>query len=269
MTNLSDYFLDKTFSGDAVAADINTGKIAWVDGAPLTGTASIKPLPEQNKIKLLIQNPTGISDANYTPGNFSGNQGAQIIRAAELVGATWPSWTLGTDGYCYGNGSWRAFVSCTGLSVPTIGRKYQFWGKTANATLTDGYGVRIQFNVQAGATDYWMLQLTWDNAASAFRFRMCEVIASVITPRGTVQWLPTSVNVPSYWHMTCFERDDYVYGSLHMWEQDALADHGAVSTEYYVASRGFKSYTQFNFSTWNNTTTEWLARGCMIEELMF
>lgn len=253
-----------TADGDAVAADVNTGKIAYANAVRYVGTAEIKPLPEQDGVVLEIVNPTGGATATYNPINGGG----VIVKSTVPTLVTTGNWDLDTNGYAWDATSFSTFIKdvTVGFAAYTTARKWEVWGKTKDAALTNNFGFRLIFNFVDGS-NYWYIRVHWNTGTSKYVFQIREYTATVDTQRGWVE-IPAAVTVPSHFHMILYEQGDDIVAQLCMWEIDAYANNEAKSISYSVGSRPHKSSHMFNLQMWSTTNDEWLIRGFRVSDLL-
>jgi len=240
VTNLSDYFQDKTFSGDAVAGEIVAPKKAWVGGVELTGTIpvnDVRPVYDYNGVLVDFLAPKGTTGA-YTPAKAN-----HLVFDDAVTFSSSGTWNVNTAGYVYASTAW-ALIANTNSYPAWTGtlRRYQIWG-ISNSAPTTNAGVRIRFNSVDG-NNYWEALVQWDG--TVYRLKLTEVTATVSTTRVNVA-LTAAVGHPVNFLMTVDDMGDTVWVSLVAFESDTTTDIESVSGVYSVASRPNKSgvITQF------------------------
>jgi hypothetical protein len=251
-----------TADGDALAGDINTGKIAYSNAIRRVGIALIKPLPEVNGVLLEYVNPTGAASSAYNPVDGAG----VIVESLVPTIITTGGWELDANGYAWDSTSFSTFAKDTTVGFPayTTARKWEVWGKTKDASLTTGSGFRLIFNYQ-DSSNYWYARVNWNGTAYYWQIR--EYVASVDTFRAAAT-ISTAVTVPSHFHMTLYEQGDDLILQAVMWEIDTPANDDAVSCQYNIASRPLKTETMFNLQLWSTTDDEFLIRGFRVSDLL-
>jgi len=264
---LSDHTIARmrTDTGNTVAADINSGKTAVVDGVLVTGTALIKPLPAQNGILLWVEAPISLSGyRTYLPHNTHAKEFV-LIKDTSVTGfGSSPSWTLTTNGWAYHDlTAWASFIQGT-FPAYTTRRKYEFWGAVQDVALTTDWGVRIIFNY-VDANNYWSIDLRWNG--SAFYYTIYEVTAGVGTTRGTVTF-STALDLPARWHLIVYEQGDSIVCQCAMNELDVWTDDYIATLEYTVGSRPHKNTGACIFGLRLGPSSQWLINGCRVTDLL-
>jgi len=219
-----------------------------------------------NGVRLLIVNPTGITDTNYSPAT---EHGALLFNATgngALTSAT--TFDLDTDGYAQDTNTYAVFADLASIPAYTTRRKYELWGKTKDASLTNNIGVEIITNRAAGSTvTYWSFIMIYATATGRFDLYLAELVAGVYNLRAST-FTTVAPDWPGIWHLTVYEQGDSVVFQATMYESDATGDDEAVSCSYSIANRPQKSVTRATFRTVNSSADEWLIRGCMISDMI-
>lgn len=240
MTNLSDFFLDKTASGTAVAGEIVAPKKAWVGGVELTGTIpvnDVRPVYDYNGVLIDFLAPKGTTGA-YTPAKAN----HLVFDDAGTFNST-GTWTVNTAGYCHTVSAWALLAQINSLPAwaGTL-RRYQIWG-TGNSAPGTNAGARIRFNAVDG-NNYCEGYIQWDG--SVYRLKLYEVVATVANVRVNVA-LTAAIGHPINFHLTVDDMGDSIWLSMAVFESDTTTDIEAVSGTYYAASRANKSSTNTQF----------------------
>lgn len=262
MASLSDYF-DAVDTGDgtAVAADIAEGKIAYVNGVRLVGTKGAA-----SGVLLELINPTGITAASYNPASEHG----AVLRLDPDCGAlaSVGTWSLDSSGYAQNANSYARFANLASLPAYTTRRKYEIWGKTKDAALTNDYGIEICFNFDSASfNDGWKVHLRWLTGTGVYELRLRRVDATVHTDIATAN-STTGMDVPMNWYISVVEQGDGVVVQACLYEDDLVTDDEALSIGYTVGSRPYKAQTYTNFRARSTAGDEWLIRGCRISDLL-
>lgn len=213
-----------------------------------------------NGILLFLQNPTGGTDANFVP--------VPLVNAASngALGGN-GTFDLDTDGYVQDTTSYSKFLTIQSLAAVTTRRKFEMWGKTKNAALSDNYGVEIIINRDSGATvNYYTAILVYRTASAAFELYLGELNAGVYTSRGTVAF-STAIDEPVFWNLILYEQGDTVAAQAFLYESDTATDAGGVSLSYQGTPRVHKTNTRCSFGLINTPGDQWLIRGCMIQDV--
>jgi hypothetical protein len=263
MTNLNS--LNRRYITDnatATAADIESGKTAYINGGKVTGTGVFLPADTSGGILLDYCNPVGVVDASFN----ASLEGAAIVQASAITDIASNVYNLSSDGYATPTTAWGTYVQTAGGSLPsktTTTRLYQMYGKTANAALTISTGVRIVFNYLDG-NNYWDLAVRAQ--AGQFEMYLFEYTAGVGNVRGGTQ-LSGGMGYPTFFDISIYDGGDDVNAYCTMYEQDNLTADNLMRLHWNASSRPNQSETGIIFGTHADATDEWFIRGCRIMEM--
>lgn len=222
------------------------------------------PLGLNNGVVLDMMNPLGYTDADYNP-KFDYNAVVQCAYPDNIVGAS-GTWALDSNGYATTAGGYGTLIGMEGHPIQSGGmRKYEAWGKTADASPSTNTGVRILFNY-VDANNYWLVDFDWSVGA---QYVLVIYSNQAGTPTTHVTDSATTlVDWPAHWHVIVYDFGDTIETTAFVWEEDLPADDDALWGSYTVASRPFKSTSKFQFTAQVGAADQWYWRGVRVTDIV-
>jgi len=216
-------------------------------------------------LSLLVLNPTGIVDADYSPATEYGAVLVNVGSNGALSSLT--TFDLDATGYAKDSASYASYIVVDQLAVNPGTRKYEIWGRTNDIPLSDNRGVEIGFNRDPILGNYWVAILRWDNASAVFDIQLYRFDAGVGTLVSQTAAL-VAVNIPAMWHLIVYDHADEVIVQAMLYELDSVGDDQPLSIGYKIVNRAYKNNTKTVFRTMNVAGNDWLIRGCSISEML-
>lgn len=263
---LSDHVAQRmrTASGNAVAADIISGKTALVNGLKVTGTAvDKKPLTQGNGILLYMQNPVGIGDSAYQP---TSEHGAVLVKQSGLTLGSNNNWVLKNNGDAHPTIAHANYVDCYNAPAYSVRRKYEVWGKFINDAIPNGTAIYILFNIQ-DSNNFWWYRMTRDTSWGGFYSQLIQRTAGVDTVRHDAGGLTSSLDMPCQFHMSVTEQGDGIVANVYGFEIDDFSINYKANF-YTVANRPFKASTGFQVMAGPNAGDYVQVQGFRVSDLL-
>lgn len=220
-------------TGTAVAADVVSGKIAWVDGTEIVGTALALPLNSHRGYRLFYAFPTGQAGA-YNPSSAD-----CLILASGVTLSEPDASSLDANGYLYGSTAYGEYLRISGLPARGSGPRIFSTVGLLGSGLASAAGISFLINY-TDASNYWYVPFGWDGGSS-FRLSIREVNAGVNTERAFATF--STVGVPALVSLEVWDAGDLIMASAASWETDTNSDCIAAQAAYYTASRFNKTVT--------------------------
>lgn len=263
MASLSDYIASRirTASGNAVAADIHTGKSAIVNGVVVNGSAvDKKPLSDGNGILLMMKNPSGRVDANFVP--YTDSETILINSGLTLTGHT--GWVLKDNADAWNSGTFRQYVGATPAAY-SVRRKYEVWGRLIDDAMPSTAGVIIYTNY-IDVNNYWYSTMRRNTGTGLWYLEIREVNAGVNTQRAITNF-NNAVDMPSVFHLTLIEQGDTLVESGFLFETDD-SSFDAQEAVYTVGSRPHQDTMKFYFATASGGGDNVQIQGVRVTDLL-
>jgi len=188
-----------------------------------------------------MQNPLNIADASYQP---HADHGGLLIKDTAIALSSSAGWTLDRFGNAFHPSAHQLYVYAPSLPVLTTRRKFEVWGSVRDdGALVNSLSTRIIIN-KVDDSNFWWFTFEWYNTGGYFQIVILRRTAGVDTNLGSATF-GTAVNFPVNYHMIVTEQGDAVLFQVGIYEVDSVADDESRSVAYTVASRPYKTATQF------------------------